>query len=122
MCLTGRITAEPELRAIPSGKSTCTLRLAFNTPRKNQSGAWEDKRNFVNVNVWGGQAESCAKNLVKGQMVAVTGRLDYREWQTPDGSKRNALEVVANSVQFLMKPLNHDSAPVAEYEDSPPIY
>ena len=100
--LTGNLTRDPELRSTPSGMSVCSLRVACNTRRKNNStGDWEDKPNYFDVTVWGNQGESCAQYLSKGRPVAVDGRLDWREWDAQDGTKRQAVEIIANSVQFL---------------------
>jgi single-strand DNA-binding protein len=51
--------------------------------------------------VWGNQGESCAQYLSKGRPVGVDGRLDWREWEAQDGTKRQAVEIIAESVQFL---------------------
>ena len=100
--LTGNLTRDPELRSLPSGMSVCKLRVASNTRRKNQStGEWEDKPNFFDVTVWGAQGENCARFLAKGRPVAIDGRLDWREYQDKDGNKREAIEIVADRVQFL---------------------
>jgi single-strand DNA-binding protein len=100
--LTGNLTADPELRALPSGSSVGRLRLAVNTRRKNgQTGEWEEKPNYFNVTVWGAQAENCAQYLAKGRPIAVDGRLEWRQYTTQDGQKREAVEVIADSVQFL---------------------
>lgn len=100
--LTGNLTADPELRALPSGTSVCSIRLAVNTRRKNGStGEWEDKPNYFNVTVWGAQGENASRYLSKGRPVAIDGRLEWREWQTPDGAKRSAVDVIADNVQFL---------------------
>ena len=100
--LTGNLTADPELRALPSGTSVGRLRLAVNTRRKNgQTGEWEEKPNYFDVTVWGAQAENCAQYLAKGRPVAVDGRLEWREYTTQDGQKRQAVEVIAENVQFL---------------------
>ena len=65
--MTGNLTADPELRTLPSGMSVCNLRIACNTRRKNQStGEWEDKPNYFNVTVWGAQGENSARYLSKG--------------------------------------------------------
>jgi single-strand DNA-binding protein len=73
-----------------------------NTRQKDQaSGEWGDKPNYFDVTVWGNQGESCAQYLAKGRPVAVDGRLDWREWDAQDGSKRQAVEIIADSVQFL---------------------
>ena len=100
--LTGNLTRDPELRSTASGMSVCSLRIASNTRRKNQStGEWEDKPNFFDVTVWGAQGENCARFLSKGRPVALDGRLEWREWETQDGNKRQSVEIVADAVQFL---------------------
>ena len=99
--LTGNLTRDPELRSLPSGMSVCNLRIASNTRRKGASGEWEDKHNYFSVTVWGAQGENCARFLSKGRPVALDGRLEWREWQGQDGAKRESVEIVADSVQFL---------------------
>jgi single-strand DNA-binding protein len=96
----GNLTRDPELRHTPSGTSVCSLRIAVNTRRKDASGQWADKANYFSVSVFGQQAESCAQYLSKGRPVAIDGRLEWREWEQ-DGNKREAVEIVADSVQFL---------------------
>jgi single-strand DNA-binding protein len=102
VAITGNLTRDPELRALPSGASVCDLRVAVNTRRKNGStGEWEDKPNYFDVKVWGAQGENAARFLSKGRPVAVQGRLEWREWETQDGQKRQAVDIIADSVQFL---------------------
>lgn len=99
--LVGNLTRDPELRHTPSGTAVCSLRLAVNTRRKDETGQWVDKPNYFDVTVWGAQGERCAQYLAKGRPVGVDGRLEWREWEAQDGAKRQAVEVVAESVQFL---------------------
>ena len=100
--LTGNLTRDPELRSLPSGMSVCSLRVACNTRRKNNStGEWEDKPNFFDVTVWGAQGENCARFLSKGRPVALDGRLEWREWQDQQGNNRQSIEIIADAVQFL---------------------
>ena len=99
--LVGNLTRDPELRHTPSGTPVCSLRLAVNTRRKDESGQWTDKPNYFDITVWGQQGENCAQYLSKGRPVAIDGRLEWREWDAQDGTKRQAVEVVAESVQFL---------------------
>jgi single-strand DNA-binding protein len=101
--ITGNLTRDPELRHTGGGTPVCELRVAVNSRRKDgQSGEWVDKPNYFDVTVWGAQGENCANYLSKGRPVAVEGRLDWREWEAKDGSgKRQAVSIVANSVQFL---------------------
>ena len=101
--LVGNLTKDPELRHTPSGNPVCKLRVAVNTRQKDAAtGQWGDKPNYFDVTVWGNQGESCAQYLAKGRPVAVDGRLDWREWEdSQSGQKRQAVEIIADSVQFL---------------------
>jgi single-strand DNA-binding protein len=97
----GNLTRDPELRHTPSGTAVCSLRIAVNTSRKDETGQWVDKPNYFDVTVWGQQGENCAQYLTKGRPVGIDGRLEWREWEAQDGSKRQAVEIVADTVQFL---------------------
>jgi single-strand DNA-binding protein len=100
--ITGNLTKDPELRSTNGGTSVCELRVAVNSRRKDgQSGQWVDKPNYFDVIVWGAQGENCANYLAKGRPIAVEGRLDWREWEAKEGGKRQAVQIIANSVQFL---------------------
>ena len=89
------------LRSTPGGSSVCKLRIACNTRRKNgQTGEWEEKPNYFDVTVWGPQGENCSRYLSKGRPVAIDGRLEWREWEQ-EGQKRQAIDIIADSVQFL---------------------
>ena len=100
--LTGNLTRDPELRALPSGMSVCSLRVACNTRRKDStSGDWVDKPNFFDVTVWGKQGENVAQYLEKGRPVAIDGRLEWREWEDKNGNKRQSVDIIADSVQVL---------------------
>jgi single-strand DNA-binding protein len=100
--VTGNLTRDPELRSLNSGTSVCKLRVAVNSRRKDANGEWVDKPNYFDVTVWGAQGENCATYLSKGRPVAIQGRLEWREWEASDGSgKRQAVEIIADSVQFL---------------------
>jgi single-strand DNA-binding protein len=116
--ITGNLTKDPELRSTASGTSVCKLRVAVNTRRKDgQSGEWVDKPNFFDVTVWGARGENCSEYLAKGRPVAVEGRLDWREWETEGGGKRQGVEIIANTVQFLRSrdgDSSNGSAPASE--------
>jgi single-strand DNA-binding protein len=99
--LTGNLTRDPELRNTNSGTAVCSLRIATNSRRKDASGNWVEKPNYFDVTVWGAQGENCAQYLSKGRPVAVDGRLDWREWQDQQGNKRQSIDIIADSVQFL---------------------
>lgn len=96
-----RLTRDPELRSLPNGNSVCSLRVAFTTSRKESDGSWGDKSNYADVTVWGAQGESVARTQTKGAKLGIVYRLEFREWETQSGDKRSALELIANSVQFL---------------------
>ena len=99
--LVGNLTKDPELKSTSGGTSICKMRIAVNTRRKDETGQWVDKPNYFDVTVWGNQAESCAQYLSKGRPVGIDGRLEWREWEAQDGTKRQAVEVIADTVQFL---------------------
>jgi len=100
--LVGNLTRDPELKSLPSGTSVCSLRVAVNDRVKDPTtGEWTEKPNYITVDVFGGQAENCANYLARGRQVAIEGRLRWREWETQEGQKREALNVVANNVQFI---------------------
>ena len=99
--LVGNLTKDPELRQTGGGTPVCSLRIAVNTRRRDEAGQWGDKPNYFSVSVFGNQAESCSQYLSKGRPVAIDGRLEWREWQAQDGSKRESVEIIADSVQFL---------------------
>ncbi len=98
--LMGNLTRDPELRFTSNGSALTKFGLAVN--RKYKSGEeWKEEVCFVDITVWGKQAENCAEYLSKGRPVFIEGRLQFSSWETDDGQKRNKLEVVANTVQFL---------------------
>jgi len=99
--LVGNLTRDPELRQTPNGTSVCQLGVAVNSSYKDGSGQWVEKPNFFDVVVWGQQGENCARYLAKGRQVAVDGRLDQRTWEAQDGTKRNKVEIIADTVMFI---------------------
>jgi single-strand DNA-binding protein len=119
--ITGNLTRDPELRSTGSGTSVCKLRVAVNTRRKDgQTDEWVDKPNYFDVTVWGNQGKACAEHLAKGRPVAVEGRLDWREWETEGGGKRQSVEIVASTVQFLgSRGSNNGSASATETPGDP---
>ena len=114
--LVGNLTRDPELRHTPSGTAVCKLRIAVNTRQKDgATGEWGEKPNYFDVTVWGGQGESCAQYLSRGRQVGVDGRLDWREWEAQDGTKRQAVEVIADVVQFLGSKQDNDAGAQSQY-------
>jgi single-strand DNA-binding protein len=102
--LVGRLTRDPELRSLPSGVNVCGLRIACSSSRKDAEGDYHERPNFFDVSVYGGSAENVSRYMRKGSRVAVDGRLEWREWETSDQQKRQAVSIVAETVQFLDTP------------------
>jgi single-strand DNA-binding protein len=99
--LTGNLTRDPELKSTTSGLSVCKLRIACNTTRKDQAGNWVEKPNYFDVTVFGRQGDNVAQYLSKGRGIAVDGRLEWSEWTDQQGNKRQSVDIIADSVQFL---------------------
>jgi len=100
--IVGNLTRDPELRETSGGTSVCRLRVACNTSWRNRdTGEIDERPNFFDVTVFGASGEACARFLAKGRPVAVDGRLDWHEWTTPEGERRQAVGILADSVQFL---------------------
>jgi single-strand DNA-binding protein len=102
--LVGRLTRDPELRALPSGINVCSLRVACNSSRRAAEGDYIEKPNYFDVSIYGGASDNVGRYTRKGSRVAIDGRLEWREWETADLQKRQAVSVVADTVQFLDGP------------------
>ena len=98
--LMGNLTRDPELRFTSNGSAVAGFGLAINR-RYKQGDEWKEEVCFVDITVWGKQAENCSEYLSKGRPVFVEGYLKLNSWETDSGEKRNKLEVVGLSVQFL---------------------
>jgi len=100
--LIGNLTRDPEMRYTPQGTSVCNFGLAVNR-RYKQGDEAKEEVTFINIVVFGKQADTCGQYLNKGSSVLIEGRLQERRWETEDGQKRSKHEVVAQSVRFLGK-------------------
>ncbi|MCU1375460.1 MAG: single stranded DNA-binding protein [Actinomycetia bacterium] len=97
--IVGNLTRDPELRYTPAGAATCQFGVAVNR-------VWTDRNtnekkeatSFFNVVAWREMAENAGESLTKGSRVVVTGRLEQRSWETPDGEKRSVVEIVADEI------------------------
>ncbi len=105
--LIGNLATDVALKELGEDKKVANFLLAID---RNGDGA-----DFVSVSVWGKQAEVCSRHLAKGRQVGIGGRLRSRSWDDADGTRRSAIEVVANSVQFLSRP-DGDGAEVIPFE------
>ncbi|MCK4908622.1 MAG: single-stranded DNA-binding protein [Planctomycetes bacterium] len=102
--LMGNLTRDPELRYTPDGKPVCSFGLAVNNFYTTSSGEKKQDTVFIDITVWGKQAENCAEYLKKGRTAFVDGRLEMDTWEGKDGQKRSKIRVVAMSVQFIGGP------------------
>lgn len=97
VALMGRLVAEPELRHTPSGVATCTFRIAVD---RSYSKDGERKADFIDIVTWRQTAEFVCKYFHKGNMIAVNGSIQTRNYEDKNGNKRTAFEVVAEGVHF----------------------
>ena len=95
----GRMTRDPELRQTPNGVSVASFTLAVDRGYTPRDGG-ERQTDFIDVVAWRSTAEFVSKYFTKGQMAAVTGRLQIRDWTDKDGNKRRSAEVVADNIYF----------------------
>ncbi len=101
--LSGRLTQDPELRYTPSGAPVVRFRIASDRPYRDASGQWQRETLFIDVTAWRDLAERVNDRGRKGAAVIVQGYLRSRSWETQEGVKRSAVEVIARNVQFLDK-------------------
>lgn len=105
----GNLTRDPEYKQLSSGQSVCRLGLASNRQFKNrQTGMMVQEVCFVDIDVWGPQAESCNQYLQKGRLVLIEGRLKLDTWQDTDGNRRSKHSIVADRVTFLSASVQQD--------------
>jgi len=97
--LIGRLTADPSLRYTPAGIAVATFTLAVDRNFKNAQG--EKETDFIPIVVWRKQAENCANHIGKGSLIAIEGRIQVRTYETNDGQRRWATEIIAENVRFL---------------------
>jgi single-strand DNA-binding protein len=117
--LIGRLTRDPELRYVPSGQPVATFTVAVDRPFANQQG--ERGTDFIPIVAWRKLAEQASQYLSKGRLVAVEGRLQIRDYETQDGQKRRAAEVVADGIRFLDKGKGAGGGGQAASEDVGPM-
>lgn len=117
--LIGRLTKDPESRYTPSGTLVSTFRIASGRVYTDKNGEKQEETLFINVIAWGGRtnlAENVNKFLKKGSLVLVEGRLRVRDYETSDGTKKLAVEIIANKIIFLSK--KPEEGPSEEIEET----
>lgn len=97
----GRLTRDPEMRTTPNGASVTTFSIATNFYWTDQTGKRQEKVEFHNIVAWRKLGETIAQYLHKGSRIFIEGRLQTREWQAQDGSRRNRTEIVAENMIML---------------------
>ena len=114
--LMGNLTRDPEVRYTPKGTALATIGLAVNRNWTNEAGEKKEEVTFVDVEVWGRQAETIGQYLAKGRPIFVEGRLKLDQWDDKEsGQKRSKLKVVCENFQFIGAPKGG-----AEVSDQPP--
>jgi single-strand DNA-binding protein len=98
--LVGRVTADPQLKTIPSGQSVTTISVATNRNWTDKAGAKQEQVEFTNVVIWGRQAEVASQFLTKGALVMIEGRLQTRGWTDKQGQARKTTEVVCENMSL----------------------
>jgi len=102
--LMGNLTRDPEVKYTPKGTAVGDLAIAINDSYKAQDGTIKETVTYVDIEVWGRQAETCKQYLTKGRPIFVEGQLRLDQWETPQGEKKSRLKVRADRVQFLGSP------------------
>ena len=110
----GNLCADPELKEISPESKVAKLRVAHNT-RSKKGDDWVDKPNYFTISAWNRQADYAVKHLSKGTRVVIQGRLEHRQWQAEDGSKREAVTINADLIRNFRLP----EAKVAKEESGP---
>jgi len=115
--ITGNVTRDPELRYTPSGSAVCSFGVATNHSIK-RGDQWEDVPTFHNIVVWGKQAEYISNNVKKGTKVSLTGRIENRQYDAKDGTKKYISEIIADTViPFLEKRASSEINDVVQDSD-----
>ncbi len=99
--LIGNVTRDPELRALPSGQNVATFGVATNMAWTDQQGQKQQRTEFHNIVAWAKLADICKQYLVKGKKIYLEGRLQTREWEAQDGTKKMRTEIVAENMIML---------------------
>ncbi len=118
--LIGNLTRDPEMRHTPSGKVVSELGLAINRTWSNDQGQKQEETTFVDVTVWGKQAEVIQQYVTKGSPIYIEGRLQLDTWDDKtSGQKRSKMRVICENFQFLPSAKNNAGATGGEYSERP---
>ncbi|MCG2808732.1 MAG: single-stranded DNA-binding protein [Candidatus Portnoybacteria bacterium] len=109
--IVGRLTRDPESRAMPSGKSVVSLGIATNSFWTDASGNKKEATEYHNIVVFGKLADTCSQYLTKGQLILVEGRIQTRSWDDQSGNKKYKTEIIANNMQMGPRPGGSQATP-----------
>ena len=105
--LIGNLTRDPEMRTTTAGVPVCSFAIAVNRRFKNSDG--QQETDFFNISAWRQLGELCGRYLQKGRKVCVSGSIQMRNYEAQDGSKRIAVDIVADEVEFLNAPQQQEN-------------
>ena len=109
--ISGHLTRDPETRSTQGGSTILTFGMAVNDRRQNANGEWEDYPNFVDCVLFGNRADWLARDLHKGKLVHVAGKLRYSSWENDQGQRRSKLEVIVKDIDYERPPRQGTQAP-----------
>lgn len=112
----GRLTANPEMRSLPSGMPVVSFGIAVNRNYKDKNGNWQEESHFFDVEAFGQLAERIGKQLSKGYQVLIEGQLRQDKWEDKNGEKRSKVKIVAERVSLVSKPSGNTNANATEEE------
>lgn len=116
LTIIGNLTADPELRTIPSGVNVCTFTVAVNSKYRNEDGS-SKRVDYFRIAAWRGLGDNCARYLSKGKKVCVVGEVSARAYEAKDGTSRASLEVTADEIEFLSPRTDSDSGYQRQHQE-----
>ena len=120
----GRLGADPEIRKSETMRTKANLRVATSESYKNPEGNWVESTEWHTIVMWGPMADRAERDLRKGSIIFVEGKLKTRSWEDQNGTKRYATEIIAENFQFVNKTdevhkPSHSSETPIEEKDTP---
>ena len=119
--LIGRVTRDPEIKTLPSGKNLCQISIATDRFYTDKDGNKKQETEFHNVILFGRLAEIASQYLKKGSLVFIEGRLRTRNWEDESGNKRSRTEIIAERMQLGPKAPKETLPPIEEEKEEIPI-
>jgi len=122
--LIGRLTRDPEGRTTPSGQTVCTFGMATNRVWTDATGTRQEKVDYHNIVAWGKLGDICSQYLKKGRKIYIEGRIQTRDWEAQDGTKKNRTELIAENMIMLESKSsqnNFSAKPAAPAKEDLPV-